>query len=267
MKRTARHKVKAKTLGLWHWLRQNVDLAMLVVLAFVVIGTWVVAELADEVMEGSTQRFDEWVVQRLRSPQDARQSIGPAWFEAMWLDLTALGSSSVLTLVTLGCVGYLLMRRRYRTLLVLAVVVGGGVALTFGMKAFFARPRPEFASNLPYIVTASFPSGHSMLSAVVYMTLAVLLARTSSERCFQVYFISVGLIITLLIGFSRVYLGVHYPTDVLAGWSGGLTWASLCWLVVYFLQKTGVIERPKAQDERHAPEGAHQWRTTTRRRW
>lgn len=218
------------------------------------IGTWVVAELADEVMEGTTQRFDEWVVQRLRSPQDPRRSIGPAWFEAMWQDLTALGSAAVLTLVTLGCAGYLLMRRCSRTLLVLAVVVGGGVVLTFGMKAFFDRPRPEYASGLPHIMTASFPSGHSMLSAVVYMTLAVLLARTSSELRFQIYFISVGLIVTLLIGFSRVYLGAHYPTDVLAGWSGGLTWASLCWLVVYFLQKTGIIERPKAQDERGVTE-------------
>ncbi len=245
MKQPADKKAKATTLGFWHWFRRNVDLAMLVILILVVVGTWIVAELADEVMEGTTQRFDEWVVQSLRCPHDPRRSIGPAWFEAMWNDLTSLGSSSVLILVTWGCAGYLLMRRRYRTLLVLAVVVGGGVVLTFAMKAFFDRPRPEYASNLPYIVTASFPSGHSMLATVVYMTLAVLLARTSNELRFQVYFISLGLIVTLLVGFSRVYLGVHYPTDVLAGWSAGLTWASLCWLVVYVLQRTGIIERPK----------------------
>lgn len=246
MKRQTRDKVKAKTFGFWHWLRQNVDLVMVVVLACVVVGVWVVAELADEVTEGTMQDLDEWVVRSLRSPEDPRHSIGPAWFEAMWTDLTALGSSSVLMLVTVGCAGYLLMRRRYRTFVVLAVVIGGGVALTFGMKAFFARPRPEFASNLPYIVTASFPSGHSMLSAVVYMTLAVLLARTSSEFRFKVYFISLGLIVTLLVGFSRVYLGVHYPTDVLAGWGAGLTWAALCWLVIYVLQRGRIIEGPKA---------------------
>lgn len=249
MKRPTGDNVKAKTLGFWHWLRQNVDLAMLVVLASVVIGIWVLAELADEVMEGTTQGFDEWVVQCFRSSGDPRKSIGPAWFEALWQDLTSLGSSTVLALVTLGCSGYLLMRKRYRTLVVLAVVVGGGVALTFAMKMFFDRPRPEYASHLPYIVTASFPSGHSMLSAVVYMTLAVLLARTSSELRFQVYFIGLGLIVTLLVGFSRVYLGAHYPTDVLAGWSAGLTWAALCWLVVYLLQKAGMIEKPKMQNQ------------------
>lgn len=246
MKRVAQN--GAASAGLAHvrrWLGQNVDLLMIVALASVVVGASVVAALADEVTEGSTQRFDEWVVRSLRNPANPSRPLGPAWFEAMWTDLTALGSSSVLTLVTLGCAGYLLMRKRYRTLLVLAVVVGGGVALTFGMKAFFDRPRPQYASNLPYIVTASFPSGHSMLSAVVYMTLAVLLARTSSQLRFQVYFVGLGLMVTLLVGFSRVYLGVHYPTDVLAGWSGGLTWAALCWLVVYLLQKTGAIEKPK----------------------
>ncbi len=247
MKQPTRDKAKARTLDVWHCLLVNVDLAMLVLLASVVVGVWAVAELADEVMEGTTQRFDEWVVNSLRSPEDARRPIGPAWFEAMWQDVTSLGSSTVLTLVTFGCAGYLLMRKHYRTLLVLAVVVGGGVVLTFGMKAFFDRPRPEFASNLPYIVSASFPSGHSMLSTVVYMTLAVLLARTSSELRFKVYFISLGLAIVVLVGFSRVYLGVHYPTDVLAGWAGGLTWAALCWLVVYFLQRTGLIEKPKRQ--------------------
>jgi undecaprenyl-diphosphatase len=236
----------------WKWVGRNVDLLMILGLASVVIGASVVAALADEVTEGSTQRFDEWAVESFRSPENSSRSLGPAWFEAMWRDLSALGSFSVLTLVTLGCAGYLLMRSRYRTVVVLAIVIGGGVALTFGMKAFFDRPRPTYAANLPYITTASFPSGHAMLSAVVYMTLAVTLARTSSEPRFKVYFISMGLAVTLLVGFSRVYLGAHYPTDVLAGWSAGLTWAALCWLVVYILQKTGVIEGPRVQGQNNA---------------
>ena len=246
-------KVKAKTLGLWHWLRQNVDLVMVVALAFIVIGTWLVAELADEVVEGTTQGFDEWVLHSLRSPEDPRQPIGPAWLASMWTDLTSLGSSTVLTLVTLVCAGYLWMRRRVRTLVVLAIVVAGGVVLALGMKAFFDRPRPEYAANMSYVVTASFPSGHSMLSTVVYMSLAVMLARSSTEFRFRVYFISVGLVLTLLVGFSRVYLGVHYPTDVLAGWGCGLIWAALCWLVVHMLQKAGIIERPRPQERSDGP--------------
>lgn len=247
MRRLVHEKMKAKTFDVWRGLCRNVDLAMLVGLTFVVVGGWAVAALADKVMEGTTQRFDEWVVDSLRSPEDPRRPIGPAWFEAMWRDVTALGSLTVLTIVTSACAGYLLMRRHYRILLVLVVVAGGGVVLTFGMKAFFDRPRPEFASNLGYVVTASFPSGHSMLSAAVYMTLAVLLARASSELRFKVYFIGLGLTVMVLVGFSRVYLGLHYPTDVLAGWGGGLMWAAFCWLGVCFLQKTGLVEKPKRQ--------------------
>jgi undecaprenyl-diphosphatase len=115
------------------------------------------------------------------------------------------------------------------------------------MKDFFSRPRPPYAEMVPYVTTASFPSGHSMLSTVVYMTLAVLLARTTRQRCFKIYLIAVAAFLTTIIGFSRVYLGVHYPTDVLAGWAAGLTWAMLCWLVIYFLQKTGLVERPRSQ--------------------
>jgi undecaprenyl-diphosphatase len=233
---------------MWSWLRQNVDLVMLAALAVVVVGTWAVIELADEVLEGNTQRYDEWVLRRLRSPDDPTKPIGPAWFEGMWRDLTSLGSAAVLTLVTLACAGYLLIAKRYRTLIVLAVVVVGGVVLTFFMKTLFARPRPEYASGMADIVSASFPSGHSMLSAVVYLTLGVLLARTTSALRYKIYFLSLGLLVTLLVGVSRVYLGVHYPTDVLAGWSAGLTWALLCWLVVCFLQNKRVIERPNARD-------------------
>jgi undecaprenyl-diphosphatase len=210
-----------------------------------VMGTWVVVELADAMLEGSTQRYDDWVLARLRSPADPSKPIGPVWVQAMWTDLSSLGSSSVLTLVTLGCAGALLLARRYRMLIVLAIVVGGGSLLTWEMKEFFNRPRPPYAETVPYVMTASFPSGHSMLSAVVYMTLAVLLARTSSQRRFKIYFITVGAIITVIVGLSRVYLGVHYPTDVLAGWSAGLTWAMLCWLIIYFLQQSGLVERPK----------------------
>jgi undecaprenyl-diphosphatase len=226
------------------WFRANVDLFMLVVLAIVVITSWVVAELADEVHEGSTQRWDNWVLHQFRRSGDMTTPIGPAWFQEAWRDITALGSSAVLALVTLGVAGYLLMRRQYRTLVLLVVATLSGAVLALLLKSLFSRPRPPFASEDIYIVTSSFPSGHSMLSAVVYLTLGALLARTSNRYRHKVYFLGVAVVVTGLIGFSRVYLGAHYPTDVLAGWGFGLIWALLFWLVARYLQKRGAIERP-----------------------
>ncbi len=247
MKRTAED-AKARAIGVAGRLRQNVDLLMLAALALIVVSGWLLIELADEVLEGDAQRYDEWVLRQLRSAEDPSRPIGPAWFEAAWRDVTALGGAAVLTLVTLACAGYLLIARRYRTLVALAVVVVGGVVLTFAMKALFARSRPEYAAGMKDVVSASFPSGHSMLSAVVYLTLGALFARTTGVLRYKLYFLGLGLIATLLVGFSRIYLGVHYPTDVLAGWSAGLTWALLCWLVVCFLQNRRIIERPYVRD-------------------
>ncbi len=218
---------------------------MLLILAVIIITGWLAAELADEVLEGTTQQYDEWVLRHLRTPDDMTNPIGPQWFKDMWRDITALGSSTILTLVTAACAGYLLMRRQHRTLVLLLAATVGGVVVSLVLKTLFDRPRPEFASPESYVVTASFPSGHSMLSAIVYLTLGALLARTTNQYRLKIYFLTMAVLITLLVGFSRVYLGVHYPTDVLAGWSVGLLWALLCWLVAYVLQKRGAIERPR----------------------
>ncbi len=248
MRQDTINKLTNKAMETYDWFRRNVDLFMLIVLAIIVIAGWLAAELADEVLEGTTQQYDEWVLRHLRTPGDMTDPLGPEWFEDMWRDITALGSVTVLTLVTIACAGYLLMRRRYRMLALLAAATVGGLAVSLVLKNLFARPRPEFASAATHVITASFPSGHSMLSATVYLTLGVLLARTSTRYRHKLYFITVALIVSLLVGLSRIYLGVHYPTDVLAGWSFGLIWALLCWLIAQFLQKRGTIEPPKESD-------------------
>ena len=232
-----------------NWLRANVDLFMLVALAVIIITGWLAVELADEVLEGTTQQYDEWVLRHLRAPGDLHDPVGPEWFEDIWRDITALGSSAILTLVTVSCAVYLLMRRHHRTLLLLLAATLGGLVVVLVLKNMFDRPRPEFASPDAYVLTASFPSGHSMLSAVVYLTLGALLARTTNEYRYKVYFLTMAVLVTVLIGFSRVYLGVHYPTDVLAGWSVGLLWALLCWLVARLLQRRGTIEPPQLPEE------------------
>lgn len=248
MRSDAAQKLIAGTLQGVRWLRENIDLLMLAGLALIVIAGWLVVELADEVLEGTTQQYDEWILRALREPGSTTDPLGPEWLEDMWRDITALGSATVLTLVTAGCAGYLFMRKRRRMLVLLAVATVGGLLVTLLLKNLFARPRPEFAAPDAYVLTASFPSGHSMLAAVVYLTLGVLLARTSDRYRYKLYFLSMALLVTVLVGLSRVYLGVHYPTDVLAGWSIGLIWALTCWLVAYFLQKRGAIEQPRESD-------------------
>jgi len=232
----------------WNWLRANTDLVMLAAMAVIVVTSWLAIELADEVLEGTTQRYDEWVLRLLRTPGDMTDPIGPAWFEDMWRDVTALGGAAVLSLVTVGCAGYLHMRKQRRTLVFLAVATAGGLFVSLLLKGLVDRPRPAFASGAGYVATSSFPSGHSMLSAVVYLTVGTLLARATSRYRDKVYFLTMAMLVTLLVGFSRVYLGVHYPTDVLAGWSIGLIWALLCWLVARYLQKHGTIEPPREAD-------------------
>jgi undecaprenyl-diphosphatase len=127
--------------------------------------------------------------------------------------------------------GFLLLVRRWRTL---ALVVGstlGGTLVNALLKRLFARPRPTVVPHLTEVMTESFPSGHAMLSAIVYLTLGALLAQLVQRRRLKAYLVGVALGLTLLIGLTRVYLGVHYPTDVLGGWMAGLGWALVTALV------------------------------------
>ena len=134
------------------------------------------------------------------------------------------------------------------------IATGGGLVISSVLKDIIARDRPSIVPHLSYVSTSSFPSGHSMLAAVAYLTLGSLLARLVVERRVKIYILVVALLITGLVGVSRVYMGVHYPTDVLAGWSAGLAWASICWLVARALQHRGTVE--KAQEATPTGENA-----------
>lgn len=154
------------------------------------------------------------------------------------IDITALGSVSVLTVLTLLAVGYLLLERRSGAAVFVLIATIGGTALSEGLKSLFARERPDVVPPLATFSNASYPGGHSMLSTVVYLTLAVVLAETLSRRRTKIY------LLAFLIGVSRVVIGVHYPTDVLAGWAAGTAWAPLCWLAAVRLKRRGVLNRP-----------------------
>jgi len=200
------------------------------------------ATLANLAARDSAPAFDEWLIVTLRSPGDLSDPIGPAWVEEMMRDFTALGSTGVLTVTVLAVAGFLAMTRKRHTALLVLASVTGGVLISQTMKWAYARPRPDLVPHGAEVFTASFPSGHSMMSAVVYLTLGALLARTQPDRAVKSYILVVAVMLTVLVGVSRVYLGVHWPTDVLAGWTLGGLWALLCVLVMLWLQSRGQVE-------------------------
>lgn len=215
---------------------------VLVAVFVVVVSVWGFVELADEVVEGGTQAFDLWIMNQLRYPADPSRPIGPAWLVEAGQEITALGGIAVLLLFVLAVMGYLLRQRAYGALWLVLIATTGGTLLSFALKFFFGRERPDAVLHLVTVRSPSFPSGHAMLSAVVYLTLGALLTQVTPRKVDKIYFIIVAIVLTLLIGVSRVYLGVHYPTDVLAGWSVGLAWALLCWTVARILRRRGAVE-------------------------
>lgn len=229
--------------SLVHWVRSNVEIGTLVVLAVAVSGFWIFAELADEVIEGSTHDLDRDLLLLLREPGNLHEPIGPAWLEEVVRDLTALGGTAVLTLTTLAVAGFFLLQRKLASMFYLLASVGGGVLISSVAKAFFDRARPDLVPYGSFVYSASFPSGHSMMAAVTYLALGVLVARTLPQRRLKIYVLSLAVFAVILVGISRVYLGVHWPTDVLAGWLAGAAWAAVCVLGARYLARRGEVER------------------------
>lgn len=211
--------------------------------------------LADEVREQDTQSFDEAVVRALRRADDPSVPIGPPWLRLSALDLTALGGVTVLTLVTLAVCGFLALVRHFRSLLLVLGSTVGGAVLNSILKAFFARPRPSVVPHLAEVGSASFPSGHAMLSAIVYLTLGALLAQLTERRWVKAYVLGVAVLLTFLVGLTRVFLGVHYLTDVLGGWMAGLAWAVFTALLARAAKRRSPALREEVQQGANVPDG------------
>lgn len=227
----------ARLSRIWAFAK-SVDLYVLVALFLVIGGGYLFIEVLDDVHEGDTERFDRWAIQTIGGYSS------PLWLEEIGRDMTALGGIAVLSLVTCAVGGYLILEKKYHALILLIAATVGALALSFGLKELIDRPRPNLVDHRSHVMTASFPSGHSMLSAAVYLTLGALLARLTKNWLLRCYFIALAILLTALVGVSRVYLGVHWPTDVLAGWTAGLAWAILCWAVARYLQTRGKVEQP-----------------------
>lgn len=222
---------------------------ILIALLLVIGGTWCFIEILDEVKEGEIQQFDDRAIRALRQVDDPSQPLGPPWVHEVARDATALGGVFCISMITLFVLGYLLLEGKRHTAILVVVATGGGVVISTLLKYLVARDRPDLVPHLSHIYTSSFPSGHSMLSAVVYLTLGSLLTRITERRWVKIYFLLTAVLAAGVVGISRVYMGVHYPTDVLAGWSAGLAWALLCWVAATMLQRRHIIEY---SDERSA---------------
>lgn len=199
-------------------------------------------KLASEVAEGDQFALDKAILIGLRQTHDTAHPRFPDWVTNVMIDVTAMGGVTVLTLVTIFAVLYLVAIGRRRAALFVGVSVSLGAITTTVLKDYFVRPRPTIVPHLVEVSSASFPSGHAMNSALVYLTLAALVARTRQHRGVRLFLMSSALALALLIGISRIYLGVHWPSDVLAGWGIGALWAALSSLVAKVLQDRGEVE-------------------------
>jgi undecaprenyl-diphosphatase len=219
--------------------------ALVLVTAFVIVlALYGFAEIILELREGEMRHFDERLLRALRTPDDPAVLIGPPWVAEAVTDITALGGTVILAGVVLCAVGYLLLVHRYAAAALVVLASTGGGLLSVLLKEFFGRMRPGIVPHLVTVEGLSFPSGHSMAAAVIYLTLGALLARFAARRRVRAYVVGISLLLTFLIGITRVCLGVHYPTDVLAGWAAGLGWALGCWLIARYLQHRGAVEPP-----------------------
>lgn len=213
------------------------EIAAVSALFIVAVGVMSFVEIADDMTEADGRAFDTAVLEALRPEARPDDPWGPPWLEEAAMDLTALGGIAVLALFGLVVVGFLILQRKRLSALLLVLGLAGGVALSEGLKALFGRERPPEALRAVETVNASFPSGHSLLSAVFYLSIGVMLTRAFPQRRFKIYVMAVAVLLTLFVGLTRIYLAAHWATDVLAGWSVGAAWAMALWLVAYAVQR------------------------------
>lgn len=238
------HELKARLLS-----RDREELWILVGMLMLLGATLLLVNLAGEVLDGDTLEFDKRLLSSLRKADNPAQPIGPWWVEQAAIDLTALGGPTVLGLTVLGVVGFLVLHGMHRNAAFVFLASAGGWLLNDLLKELFARPRPQVVPHLREVMTLSFPSGHALTSAAVFLTLGALLMRVAERRLVKFYCMFVATLATLLVGSTRVYLGVHYPTDVLAGWLIGVSWALFCWLLERSLERRAGLERERVEAE------------------
>jgi undecaprenyl-diphosphatase len=200
-------------------------------------GVAVFVDVAEDFSEEEARAFDMRVLQALHPGPDPANPVGPEWLDHAAKDFSALGSLAILITIAIVVIGFLLMQRRALQAGLLVLALSGGLALSETMKFVFERTRPPEIYHAAGALNASFPSGHALLSTVFYLTLGAMLARIAPRRREKMYALGVALTLAMLIGATRIYLGVHWASDVFAGWSLGAAWAMACWLLEWAIER------------------------------
>ncbi|WP_421730550.1 phosphatase PAP2 family protein [Brevundimonas sp.] len=227
------------------------EIAALGALLVIAFGVMTFVEVADDMTEADGQAFDHSVLMAMRPyADDPGRPWGPWWLKEAADDITSLGGISVLGLFATIAVVFLVIQRKRLSALLLVAGLGVGVMLSEGLKSVFERERPPVAYQAVETINASFPSGHALLSAVFYLSLGVMLTRAFPQRRFKAFVLGVAILMTLLVGITRIYLAAHWASDVFAGWSVGAAWAMALWLISYAIDRhqrrhhAGLRDRP-----------------------
>lgn len=221
------------------------DALLLLSLLVVVSCVYLFHEMGESITGDRIPKIDERLIRSLRAPDRPGEPLGPVWLRTAMRDLTALGGPALLALFVLSVAGALAIRRQYHGVVLLLAATLGARFLNVFLKEVFSRPRPDLSLRLVEVTSASFPSGHAMDSATIYLTAAAVVARLVEPLALKLYVLGLAVLLSALAGVTRVYLGVHYPSDVLAGWMAGLAWALLCWTMGSWLQRRGSVEKSK----------------------
>ena len=223
------------------------EFAVLGALAVITLGIMTFVEIADDMTEADGQAFDQMVLHWMQPV--AGQPRGPWWLHEAAADITSLGGIAVLGLFAIVAIGILFILRKRLSAYLLVIGLAGGVALSEGLKALFERQRPPAAYQAVETLNASFPSGHALLSTVFYLTVAVMMTRAFPRQRLKAYVLGVGIVFALLVGVTRVYLGAHWASDVMAGWCVGAAWAMALWLVSYAVERRQKRHHARLVDE------------------
>lgn len=177
--------------------------------------------------DGGAHTLDRQIMLLLRDPQAMNDPLGPSWFEDVMRDMTGLGGIGVVAGASLLLAGYLWLQRRRGDVAILAFSLIGAQLISAVAKLLVSRPRPDLVSHEAEIYSASFPSGHTLMATVTWVTFAMLLAADFKDWRVRDYLLLTAWIVAVAVGCSRIYLGVHWPSDVLAGWAVGALWMVL----------------------------------------